>query len=172
MALTAPHVEPLGATAIVAGLTEADRAPDMAPLVDQLGGRVGAHALFRLASVESDVPERAIRRIAPLAVPQGWPAWKRPSRLLVRPEPLFGVVALLPDHAPRRFEWRGTTYRVVAGDGPERIHGEWWRRPGELWAVRDYFRVEVEGGQRLFRRGDGVEAPTGDLSWFIHGLFG
>jgi len=174
MALTAPHVEPLGATAIVAGLTEADRAPDMAPLVDQLGGRVGAHALFRLASVESDVPERAIRRIAPLAVPPGWPAWKRPSRLLVRPEPLFGVVALLPDHAPRRFEWRGTTYRVVAGDGPERIHGEWWRRLGELWAVRDYFRVEVEGGQRfwLFRRGDGVEAPTGDLSWYIHGLFG
>jgi protein ImuB len=94
--------------------------------------------------------------------------------LLARPETLSGVVALLPDHPPRRFQWRGTLYTVVAGDGPERIHGEWWRRPGELWAVRDYFRVEVEGGQRfwLFRRGDGVDAPTGDLSWYIHGLFG
>jgi protein ImuB len=63
---------------------------------------------------------------------------------------------------------------VVAGDGPERIHGEWWRKPQEMWAVRDYFRVEAEGGKRfwIFRRGDGVEAPTGDLSWYMHGLFG
>ena len=81
---------------------------------------------------------------------------------------------MLPDHPPRRFTWRGKPYRVVAGDGPERIHGEWWRRPGELWAVRDYFRVEAKGGERfwLFRRGDGVETSTGDLSWYIHGLFG
>jgi protein ImuB len=24
----------------------------------------------------------------------------------------------------------------------------------------------------LFRRGDGVQADTGDLSWYLHGLFG
>jgi len=64
-------------------------------------------------------------------------------------------------------------HAVVAGDGPERIHGEWWRRDCELWAVRDYFRVEDEAGERfwLFRRGDGVRAETGDLSWYIHGTF-
>ena len=174
MTLAAPHVEPLDAVPLMAALSDVDRAPDMAPLVDQLSGRVGAGALFRLGSVESDVPERAVRKVKPLANPEGWSAWKRPTRLLARPETLSGVVALLPDHPPRRFQWRGTLYTVVAGDGPERIHGEWWRRPGELWAVRDYFRVEVEGGQRfwLFRRGDGVDAPTGDLSWYIHGLFG
>ena len=95
-------------------------------------------------------------------------------RLLRRPEPLSNVVALLPDHPPRRFMWRGQHYRVVAGDGPERIHGEWWRSAREIWAVRDYFRVEAEGGERfwLFRRGDGVDAPTGDLSWYMHGMFG
>ena len=56
----------------------------------------------------------------------------------------------------------------------ERIHGEWWRSEREMWAVRDYFRVEAEGGERfwLFRRGDGVEGSTGDLSWYMHGLFG
>jgi hypothetical protein len=79
----------------------------------------------------------------------------------------------LPDQPPRRFEWRGTTYRIVAGDGPERIHGEWWRRDAEVWAVRDYYRVEDDKGGRywVFRRGDGFERETGDLSWWMHGVF-
>lgn len=174
MQLTAPHVEDLQASMMAARLDQGDHQPDLAVLVDQLGGRVAPEAIFRLSSLESDVPERAVRRIAPLATPTGWPEWTRPVRLLSRPEPLDSVVALLPDHPPRRFGWRGSTYRVVAGDGPERIHGEWWRRPGEMWAVRDYFRVETEEGARfwLFRRGDGVEEATGDLSWHMHGFFG
>lgn len=174
MALAAPQVEPLGALALAAGLDAAARAPDIAPIVDQLIGRAGEAALFRLGAVESDVPERAIRRAAPLTQPAGWPAWTRPTRLLARPEALSGVVALLPDHPPRRFAWRGRNYRVIAGDGPERVHGEWWRRAGEMWAVRDYFRVEADSGERfwLFRRGDAVEAATGDMSWFMHGVFG
>ncbi len=61
----------------------------------------------------------------------------------------------------------------IAGDGPERIHGEWWRRDAEVWAVRDYYRVEDGEGGRwwVFRRGDGFEAETGDLSWWMHGMF-
>ncbi|WP_409977361.1 hypothetical protein [Sphingomonas sp. Y38-1Y] len=45
---------------------------------------------------------------------------------------------------------------------------------GEAHAVRDYFRVEDEGGRRywLYRRGDGTRTVTGDLSWWLHGLFG
>ncbi|WP_317617050.1 DUF6504 family protein [Sphingobium sp. SCG-1] len=174
MTLAAPRVEPLAPEALDAGFATEGRAPDLAPLVDQLGGRVGEEALFRLTAVESDVPERGFCRVDPLAAPGGWPAWKRPARLLRRPEMLSNVVALLPDHPPRRFSWRGSAYKIVAGDGPERIHGEWWRSPKEMWAVRDYFCVEAEGGYRfwIFRRGDGVEAPTGDLSWYMHGLFG
>jgi protein ImuB len=174
MHMTVPHSDPLGASAVAALLEDGARAPDLAPLVDQLVSRSGPSALFRLASHESDVPERAIKRVGPLDEPKGWPAWKRPTRLLSRPEPLRNVIALLPDHPPRRFTWRRTDYRVIAGDGPERIHGEWWRRPGELWAVRDYFRVEADGGMRfwVFRRGDGVDGPTGDLSWYMHGVFG
>jgi protein ImuB len=174
MALEAPQVEPLGAEAIGAGFDSAPRAPDIAPLVDQLAGRAGEAALFRLEGRESDVPERAISRTGPLAQPAGWPAWPRPIRLLAKPESLSGVVALLPDHPPRRFAWRGRAYRVVAGDGPERIHGEWWRTTREMWAVRDYFRVEADSGERfwIFRRGDGQDGKTGDLSWYMHGLFG
>ncbi|MCF8707618.1 DNA polymerase Y family protein [Sphingobium sp. TKS] len=174
MALAAPRVEDLFPHALGARLGGETQASDLAPLVDQLAGRVGDAALFRVGSQESDVPERAACRADALACPTGWPAWKRPARLLRRPELLGQVVALLPDHPPRRFVWRGKRYRVVAGDGPERIHGEWWRKPQEMWAIRDYFRVEAEGGERfwLFRRGDGVDAPTGDLSWYMHGLFG
>lgn len=174
MTLAAPRVERLRPETLAVSLGDAEHAPDIAPLVDQLGGRAGSDALFRLSSVESDVPERAIRRIDPLTGGSGWPLWKRPIRLLQRPEPLTNVVALLPDHPPRRFSWRGNRYEITAGDGPERIHGEWWRNAREMWAVRDYFYVEAERGERfwIFRRGDGVEHPTGDLSWYLHGLFG
>jgi protein ImuB len=174
MRLTVPHSESLGARVIGTLLPDDGGAPDLAPAIDQLAGRAGEDAVFRIGLEPSDVPERAVRRLGPLADPAGWPAWKRPVRILRRPELLTHVVALLPDHPPRRFAWRGKPYRIVAGDGPERIHGEWWRTDRELWAVRDYFRVEVEDGQRLwlFRRGDGVVPETGDLSWYLHGIFG
>lgn len=60
---------------------------------------------------------------------------------------------------------------MVAGDGPERVHGEWWRSPKEMWAAQYYFRVEARYGAYfwLFRRGDGIHMPTGDLSWYMHG---
>lgn len=171
--LAAPRVEALEAEAFRAALGAEARGGNIAQLVDQLDGRAGEGATFRIGSAESDVPERAICRIGPLACPTGWPDWKRPIRMLDRPERLSNVVALLPDHPPRKFGWRGQVYSVVAGDGPERIHGEWWRTRREMWAVRDYFRVEASSGERfwLFRRGDGVEAATGDLTWYLHGLF-
>lgn len=172
--LVADRAEPLGATALGAIIEGEGEPADLAPLVDQLAGRVGHGALFRAAPVESDVPERAVTRVPALARPDGWPTWKRPARLLPRPEPLWGVIALLPDQPPRRFAWRGTVHDVVAGDGPERIHGEWWVRDGEVWAVRDYYRVEDREGRRfwVFRRGDGIQPETGDLSWWMHGAFG
>lgn len=146
---------------------------DPARLVDIVAGRIGAHAVYRIGPVPSHVPERTAVRCDPAASPGTWPAWHRPIRLFERPEPLFGVLALLPDQPPKRFEWRGRAHRIVAGDGPERIHGEWWRRDAEMWGVRDYFRVEDEEGGRywVFRRGDGVDANTGDLSWWLHGVF-
>lgn len=172
--LAAVRADRLGATTLAAVLAGDDGAPDLAQLIDQLAGRVGGSAIFRTSLVESDVPERAVRRVSALGDTTGWPVWRRPARLLRRPEPLSGVIALLPDHPPRRFSWRGTTHDVVAGDGPERIHGEWWVRDGEVWAVRDYYRVEDKSGRRfwVFRRGDGVDNDTGDLTWWMHGAFG
>lgn len=171
--LVAPHTEPLDAVDLGAILAGEAQMRDPARLVDVVAGRIGPGAVYRVAPVESHVPERAVVRADPVDAPGVWPIWQRPVRLFARPEPLWKVIALLPDQPPRRFEWRGQAYKVVAGDGPERIHGEWWRRDAEVWAVRDYYRVEDEQGGRywVFRRGDGMESETGDLSWWMHGVF-
>ncbi len=171
--LVAPHTEPLDAVDLGAVLAGEVLVRDPARLVDVVAGRIGPKAVYRIAPIPSHVPERAVARADPVEMPAGWPTWRRPVRLFARPEPLWGVIALLPDQPPRRFEWRGQAHKVVAGDGPERIHGEWWRRDAETWAVRDYYRVEDEAGGRfwVFRRGDGIDDETGDLSWWIHGVF-
>ena len=175
MVLTAVSVEPLRYRAATTALGDTPR-PDVADLVDRLIGRVGAVRLYRLAAVASDLPERSVRKVAPLAEPTGtgWPAaWPRPVRLLPVPEPI-GTLALLPDHPPAHFTWRGVRRQVRRADGPERVFGEWWRGTAELTTVRDYFQVETESGTRfwLFRDGDGVDPATGAQRWFLHGVFG
>lgn len=169
--LVAARVEPLGAEALPSALAGAGPAPDLVPLIDCLAGRLGLRRLYRVGSVESDVPERSLRKAPPLEPVSGWACWPRPVRLLARPERLDNVVALLPDQPPRRFTWRGRSCRVTRADGPERIYGEWWKRTAEVPAVRDYFQVELEDGARLwlFRRGDGENPATGDLSWWMQG---
>jgi protein ImuB len=96
--------------------------------------------------------------------------------MIVPPEPIEAT-AMLPDHPPAMFVWRGERHRVAQADGPERLHGEWWRERGHEaevpHAIRDYFQVETTAGKRywLFRLGDGEHAATGSMTWFIHGAF-
>lgn len=175
MTLTAVIVEPLGYRPAATALGDAPE-PDVSGLIDTLIGRVGAEHLHRFAAAESDIPERSVRKVAPLAEPtEGrWPPhWPRPARLLPTPEPIE-TLALLPDHPPALFTWRGIRRRVKRADGPERVFGEWGHSDAELAAVRDYFQVETEAGERfwLFREGDGEDPGTGSQCWFLHGVFG
>ncbi len=176
MWLVVPQADPLAyAQAAVRLKREELPPPDIAPLVDRLGNRLGPGRVYRAAPVESDVPERSVRRVPALApaTRASWPVGlPRPVRLLDPPQPV-DAMALLPDHPPLAFTWRRVRHRVRRADGPERIAGEWWKRDGEVRSVRDYFRVEDEEGARfwLFRRGDGVDGLTGDLRWFLHGFF-
>jgi protein ImuB len=176
MRLVVPLAEPLVYTQASASLSEAQiTGADVSALVDRLENRLGTTRVWRAEAVESDVPERSVRRIPALGPPRRgtWPAYlPRPVRLLDPPQPV-DAMALLPDQAPVAFTWRRVRHRVRRADGPERIAGEWWKRAGEMRSVRDYFRVEDEEGRRfwLFRRGDGEDAATGDLRWFLHGFF-
>jgi len=173
LSLAATLVEPLPEVQSASSLIE-DQMTDVTPLIDVLGNR-GGQRIFRVAPVASDVPERSVQRISPMADEVGatWPQqWPRPPRLLARPEAIE-VIALLPDHPPASFTWRGKRRRVKRADGPERIFGEWWKRSAEWVAVRDYFVVEDETGERfwIFRSGDGLDTQTGSHDWFLHGIF-
>lgn len=174
MVLVAIEAEPLRDTQTISSLVEAPE-PDVSDLVDLLANRVGENRLYRFTPVQSDVPERSVARVPALAPETGatWDGdWPRPPRLLARPEPIE-TMALLPDHPPVWFNWRGVRRRIRRADGPERIRGEWWKRDAEMTTVRDYFRVEDESGERfwLFRSGDGEHDDSGSHTWFMHGIF-
>ncbi len=179
MTLVAPLVEDQGARQGEGLASLAHRGPDLAALVDALANRFSQRGLMRAVPSPSVMPERSVA-FAPALQGCESSVWAddlpRPSRMLARPEPI-DVIALLPDDAPRMFVWRRKRYRVTQGDGPERLHGEWWRDGGiegeTPLSVRDYYQVETEGGGRywLFRLGDGVHSSTGSMRWFMHGAF-
>ena len=150
---------------------EEERAPPIEPLVDRIGARVGQGRVYRLAPTEADMPERSCRATGPLGALAGaaWDRAPRPALLIEPPQPVE-VLALLPDHPPRRFGWRGRQHRIARADGPECIMGEWWRADDEAALTRDYYRVETEEGGRywLFRARDEAE---GAVRWFVHGVF-
>ncbi len=176
VSLCASLAEPFETRQIRTSLLADEPDSDVSALIDTLSNRVGEDRLYRFAPVASDVPERAVRKIAPAAPPTGetWPGcWPRPARLLPAPEQIE-TVALLPDHPPVSFNWRGIRRRIKRADGPERVFGEWWKRDAELATVRDYFRIEDEAGERfwIYRAGDGEDSATGSHRWFLHGIFG
>lgn len=178
MTLIAPLTEVLaGAQHDLAERSE--RKADLSGLVDALANRFGQASLYRAEPRSGGMPERSVGASRALDAPHGR-RWAddlpRPGRLLDPPQTIQ-VMAMLPDHPPAMFVWKRKRYRVVQADGPERLHGEWWRKAGhearQPYAVRDYFQVEVEGGGRywLFRQGDGEHSATGQITWFLHGAF-
>lgn len=142
---------------------------DLAPLLDRLTNRLGEARVFRMMPVQSHMPERSFRRVAPLtAIGTDWPAHlPRPVRFLHPPQPVEAVAGL-PDDPPVAFIWRRVHHRIRHAEGPERIAGEWWRDEPDALTPRDYFQVESELGRRfwLFRCPD-MRSPR----WFLHGLF-
>ncbi|PWE54441.1 nucleotidyltransferase [Metarhizobium album] len=172
LVLVAVAAEPLAEEQKASSLVEEDTA-DFTPLIDIFANR--GQRVYRVAPFASDVPERSVRRVSAVAEDENaaWVShWRRPIRLFARPEQIQAI-ALMPDYPPASITWRGRQHRVKRADGPERVFGEWWRTPNELEAVRDYFAIENDAGERfwIFRSGDGVDPETGSHKWFIHGIF-
>lgn len=140
----------------------------LAKLLDRIAGKVGAHAICRFLPAEQHWPERAVRVAGSLnEEPEvSWPVHLRPMRMLETPE-MIEVMALVPDHPPKLFVYKGKRHVIAKADGPERISREWWRDKGEH---RDYYALEDTDGQRywVFRSGhyDGADAR-----WYLHGFF-
>ena len=142
-------------------------------LIGKLGARLGTENVMRLHPAESHIPEKAALTLAAAwsdPHPAPWPEPRAPRPLLIfRPEP---VTAPEDDPTPPvRFRWRRRELALRVAVGPERITPEWWLDdPGWRSGPRDYWRIEVEGGERLWL----FYAHGGDISggWFCQGMFG
>ncbi len=120
-------------------------------LLERLGQRFGEGTVTRITPRPSQILETSFRRCSafdPEAGSASFPHRPYPLRLLPRPEPVE-VIALLPNHPPAQFTWRGIRHRVRAAEGPERGGAEWWEDGTPGW-VRDYFHIEDETGVRFW----------------------
>jgi protein ImuB len=174
MVLVAAFAEPLVLQQTTAHFAAPPR-PDVEELWDTLANCYGPERLYRVISLPTDIPERAVKRLPPTSPEVGSKRnapYRRPKRLYRPPEPIQ-TLAALPDHPPRAFTWRGQRYGVACADGPERVHGEWWVSEKEAGKVRDYYILEVLSGERfwVFRGGDGQHEGTGSLDWYLQGKF-
>ena len=174
--LRAAWAEPLAAGQVRLDAEPEDRGTSLAVCLDRLSVRLGADAVRRPVLHASHLPERAQRWQAPLApepsAQEALAFHARPLKLLDRPEPI-AVLYATPDGYPRRFRWRGGVHEVARVEGPERIAPEWWREKGST-RLRDYYRVEDDGGRRywIYRAGLAGDGRGGEPEWFLQGLCG
>lgn len=140
-------------------------------LIGRLGARLGTEAVLRLHPADSHVPAKSAKVLmAAWSQPHDgpWPAPPSPRPLVMfRPEPVDAPET--PD-LPARFRWRRREFRLRMAAGPERLQPEWWFEDSD-WrgGTRDYWRVETEGGERLwlfYGRGGAVTDQ-----WYCEGVF-
>jgi len=139
-------------------------------LLDRVAGKVGFDVIHRYLPATRYWPERSLRS-AVSVTEKPTTDWRmdkpRPTELLRRPDPIE-VMALIPDHPPKFFIYKGVQHFVVKADGPERIEREWWLDKGEH---RDYYQVEDEKGHRYWLFRSGHYGGEQKYQWFIHGFF-
>jgi len=139
-------------------------------LLDRVAGKVGPEVIHRYLPATRYWPERSVKNT--FSVTEKPSAdWRldmpRPTELLPTPVAIE-VMALIPDHPPRFFIYKGVQHQVLKADGPERIEREWWLDQGEH---RDYYQVEDDKGRRYWLFRSGHYGSEKQFKWFIHGFF-
>lgn len=143
-------------------------------LVGKLGTRLGQDAVIRLHPADSHIPEKTAQILAAawsVPAPEPWPAPRAPRPIVVhRPEPITTPPGDDPRTPPAQFRWRRRDLSLRVAIGPERLLPEWWLDdPDWRSGPRDYWRVEVMGGERLWiYYAHGAEMSGG---WYCHGQF-
>ncbi len=168
------------AQALAQTLEQAGRVPvgsaqGLEDLIGRLGARLGTEAVLRLHPADSHVPAKSAR-VLMAAWSQShdgpWPAPPAPRPLVMfRPEPVEAPeMRELARDLPTRFRWRRRAFTVRMAVGPERLQPEWWfEDPDWRSGTRDYWRVETEGGERLwlfYGQGGAVTEQ-----WYCEGVF-
>ena len=143
-------------------------------LMGKLGARLGQEAVIRLHPADSHIPEKSAQILAAAwsaPAPTPWPAPRAPRPIVVfRPEAITTPPSDDPRTPPGQFRWRRRDLALRVAVGPERLLPEWWLDdPDWRSGPRDYWRVEVMGGERLWLYyAHGAEMSGG---WFCHGQF-
>ncbi len=140
-------------------------------LIGKLGARLTPEAVLRLHPAQSNLPEKTATTLSAAwseAAPEPWPHPRAPRPVVIFPPEMVDA----PDEAmpPATFRWRRRALSVRVAIGPERLLPEWWLDdPNWRSGPRDYWRIEVEGGERLWL----FYAHGGEVSggWFCHGRF-
>lgn len=139
-------------------------------LIGRLGSRVGLEAITRVHPASSHIPEKGA---TVLAAAWSEPAQDWPELSVHRPVTIFAPELVRAPQAPvppEEFRWRGRILKRLQALGPERISPEWWLdEPEWRTGVRDYWRVDVETGERLWMFYAHGAAKTG--GWFCQGEF-
>jgi protein ImuB len=145
---------------------QATKAEALGQLLDRLSQRL---PVWCLAPGKSHWPEHQAARVGPFEPIQSHPCSElaAPVRLLARPTPLM-VVATVPDGPPVQVRHDGAVHSVVWADGPERIEREWWHDTTDR-SGRDYYRVQLRSGVRLWIGRVDALRPDRPPRWFLHG---
>ena len=164
------HRGHLEAAAEVAARQGADTA--LEDLIGKLGTKLGQEAVIRLHPADSHIPEKSAMTLAAAwsgPAPAPWPRPRAPRPIvLFHPE---SVDAPQDERTPpAAFGWRRRRFALRVAVGPERLLPEWWLDdPNWRSGPRDYWRIEAEGGTRLWM----FYAHGGEISggWFCQGQF-
>lgn len=142
-------------------------------LFARLAQKIGKDGPFVARALDRYLPEQGYERAVSAgpgagsaSAAAGLAAFpERPARLLRRPEPVrvFGS-----EPGERVLSHRSRRWRVVSVEGPERLSGEWWANAAAGGFDRDYYRLTVESGEKLWVFVD--RAGKGD-ALFLHGYF-
>ncbi|MEL6204032.1 MAG: DNA polymerase Y family protein [Pseudomonadota bacterium] len=143
-------------------------------LIGRIGARVGLDEVLRLHPGDSHIPDKTTQ-VQAAAYSEPSDAWIVPApvprpTVIFRPEPVFVPEGARGARPPDRLRWRRRSLEVQSVTGPERIAPEWWLdTPDWRTGVRDYWQVEVAGGERLWL----YYAHGGEMSggWFCEGIF-
>ena len=118
MHLVVPHTDALAYAQSAVRLTETDQTDtDISPLVDRLANRLGAERVYRTAPVESDVPERSVRRI-PALTPPGRMTGKAPGTPPGVAPAITGRMLPARPHIRRLADTSGTSLGTPPGHWP------------------------------------------------------
>lgn len=94
----------------------------------------------------------------------------RPVRLLTPPQPV-DTLSMLPDHPPRQIRWRRRNWQVLRATGPERVGPAWWDEAYSSDKTRDYFRLELAEGPRIWVYREGLAERGEPMRWYMQGFF-